>query len=111
MLESEMFQQLSLKPGQQLEDYYSSIVKKASLLQKPAHEMLAKFVGGLPEKLSFFIRSGHPTDIHQALTSAKMAEACGYREHADSLNAVMKCEKGQKNQTSPKEETIHYNRG
>ena len=109
MIESEMFQQLSLKPGQQLEDYYSNIVEKGSLLQKPAHEMLAKFVGGLPENFSFFVRAGRPTDIHQALTSAKMAEACGYREHPDSLNAVLQCEKGPKNQTPAKAEKLPRN--
>ena len=71
--------------------------------------MLAKFVGGLPEKLSFFVRAGRPTDIHQALTSAKMAEACGYREHPDSLNAVLQCEKGPKNQTPAKAEKTPSN--
>ncbi|VDI25719.1 Hypothetical predicted protein [Mytilus galloprovincialis] len=38
--------------------------------------------------MSFFVRAGQPVDAHHALTSAKMAEACGYRQHGDSINAL-----------------------
>jgi hypothetical protein len=29
-----------------------------------------------------------PQDMQTALTAAKMAEACGYRKHNDSINAI-----------------------
>jgi hypothetical protein len=38
--------------------------------------------------MSFFIRAGLPQDMETALTAAKMAEACGYRKHEDSINAI-----------------------
>ena len=42
--------------------------------------MLARFIDGLPEKVSFFVRAGQPSDLTVAFTSAKMAETCGYRQ-------------------------------
>ena len=38
--------------------------------------------------MAFFVRAGQPVDIQKALTAAKMVEACGYRQHADSINAI-----------------------
>lgn len=58
LMESEMFNQLCLRPGQNLEDFYSSLMEKGSLLQKPDHEILAKFVSGLPDRMAFFVRAG-----------------------------------------------------
>lgn len=88
MMESELFHNITLQPGQNIEDYFSSIVDKGQLLQKPEHEIMAKFIAGLPNKMAFFVRAGHPTDTQTALTSAKMAEACGYRDHSESVNAI-----------------------
>jgi hypothetical protein len=88
MMESELFHNITLQPGQNIEDYFSSIVDKGQLLQKPEHEIMAKFITGLPSKMTFFVRAGHPTDTQTALTSSKMAEACGYRDHSESVNAI-----------------------
>jgi hypothetical protein len=49
---------------------------------------LAVHDSGLPEQMSFFIRAGLPQVMETALTAAKMAEACGYRKHEDSSNAI-----------------------
>ena len=88
IMESEIFQNMVLSPGQSLEDYYSQMLEKAQILDKPEHEIVAKFISGLPEKMAFFVRTGQPVDIQKALTAAKMAEAYGYRQHTDSVNAV-----------------------
>jgi hypothetical protein len=38
MMESELFLYITLQPGQNIEDYFSSIVDKGQLPQKPEHE-------------------------------------------------------------------------
>ena len=58
----------------------SQILEKGTILQKPDHEILARFIAGLPDKMAFFVRAGQPSDLSSALTSAKMAETCGYRD-------------------------------
>ena len=88
MMESALFHNITLQPGQNIEDYFSSIVDKGQLLQKPEHEIMAKFITGLPNKMAFFVRERHPTDAQTALTSSKMAEACGYRDHSESVNTI-----------------------
>lgn len=79
MMEGQLFNSLKLGPGQKIEDFHSQLIEKGSLLQKPDHEMLARFIDGLPEKMAFFVRAGQPADLSSAFTSAKMAETCGYR--------------------------------
>ena len=88
LMHSEIFQNLTLLPGQSIEDFFCQIVEKGQLLRKPEHELLTKFKSGLPEQMSFFVRAGQPQALQSALTSAKMAEACGYRKHNDSINAI-----------------------
>ncbi|CAC5411528.1 unnamed protein product [Mytilus coruscus] len=80
MMEGQIFNTLKLGKSQQLEDFHSQILEKGNLLHKPDHEVLARFIEGLPEKMAFFVRAGQPSDLSAALTSAKMAETCGYRE-------------------------------
>ncbi|CAC5382310.1 unnamed protein product [Mytilus coruscus] len=80
MMEGQIFNTLKLGKSQQLEDFHSQILEKGKLLHKPDHEVLARFIEGLPEKMAFFVRAGQPSDLSAALTSAKMAETCGYRE-------------------------------
>ncbi|CAC5386115.1 unnamed protein product [Mytilus coruscus] len=63
--------------GQAIEDFYCNLVEKAQIL--PEHEVLSKFINGLLDKMAFFVRAGNPTTLQAALTSSKMAEACGYR--------------------------------
>lgn len=88
IMESELFQSMTLSQGQSLEDFYSHLVEKAQILQKPEHEIVSKFISALPEKMAFFVRAGQPRDIQSALTSAKIAEASGYRKYPDSVNAL-----------------------
>jgi hypothetical protein len=64
----------------QVEDYHSQIIEKGTLLQKPEHEIIARFIDGFPEKAAFFVRAGQPPDLTVAFTSAKIAETCGYRQ-------------------------------
>jgi hypothetical protein len=47
-------------------------LNKGKLLNKPEHEMLSKFISGLPEQMSFFIRARLPQDMETALTAAKI---------------------------------------
>ncbi|CAC5391982.1 unnamed protein product [Mytilus coruscus] len=59
LMHSEIFQNLTLSSGQSVEDFYCQIYEK-----------------------------GMPQDMQNALASAKMAEAYGYRKHDDSVNAA-----------------------
>lgn len=88
LMHSEIFQNLLLAPGQSIEDFYCQVYEKGKLINKPEHEMLSKFVSGLPHDVSYFVRAGMPKDMQTALASAKMAEAYGYRTHDDSVNAA-----------------------
>ena len=71
MLENENFEQLNLSPGGAIEDFHCQLVEKGQLLNKPPHEILTKFIKGLPEKLAFFVRAGSHKDIYSALSAAK----------------------------------------
>jgi hypothetical protein len=51
------------RPGQNVEDFFCQIYEKGKLLNKPEHEMLSKFISGLPEQMPFFIRAGLPQDM------------------------------------------------
>ncbi|CAC5377308.1 unnamed protein product [Mytilus coruscus] len=53
IMESEIFQNMVLSLGQSLEDYFSQLSGKAQILRKHDHELVAKFISGLPEKMSF----------------------------------------------------------
>ena len=81
MMEGQIFNALTLGPNQKIEDFHSQILEKGTLLRKPDHEILARFITGLPDKMAFFVRAGQPSDLTSALTSAKMAETCGYRDN------------------------------
>ena len=56
----------------------------------------------MPDKMAFFVRAGQPTGTQEALTSAKMAEACGYRQHDQLVNAL---KVGHKRKSSQAQET------
>ncbi|CAC5404413.1 unnamed protein product [Mytilus coruscus] len=65
------------------------LVEKAQLLHKADHDILTKFIKGLPEKLAFFVRAGNHKDSNSALSAAKMGEAYGYRLHDEiSISAI-----------------------
>jgi len=57
-------------------------------LNKSDHEILLKFVKGLPEQLAFFVRAGNHRESANALASAKMGEAYGYRSDEKPLVAA-----------------------
>jgi hypothetical protein len=52
LMHSEIFQNLTLSSGQNVEDFFCQIYEKGKLLNKPEHEMLSKFISGLPEQMS-----------------------------------------------------------
>ncbi|PJE77818.1 hypothetical protein CI610_03253 [invertebrate metagenome] len=79
MLENENFQKISLQQNQPIEDYHCQLVEKGQLIHKAEHEVLARFLAGLPRGLSFFVRAGLPRDLDTALTAAKIGEANGFR--------------------------------
>ena len=60
MMEGQIFNNLKLGKSQQLEDFHSQILEKGNLLHKPDHEVLARFIEGLPEKNGIF-RTSWPT--------------------------------------------------
>ena len=65
LVETEIFQNLRLLNGQQLEDYFSKVVDKGRKINKSAQEILLKFIEGLPSQLAFFVRAGNPENMHQ----------------------------------------------
>ncbi|CAC5377558.1 unnamed protein product [Mytilus coruscus] len=58
MMEGQILNTLKLGKSQQLEDFHSQILEKGNLLPKSEHEVLARFIEGLPEKMEFFVRAG-----------------------------------------------------
>lgn len=47
-------------PGQHIEDYYSQVVEKGSILKKNDFEIMSKFIQGLPDMLAFYVRACNP---------------------------------------------------
>ena len=88
VIESELFQNLRLLPGQHIEDYYSQVVEKGSILKKPDFEIMSKFIQGLPDKLAFYVRACNPENSNAALTFAKAGEAYKYRDNEPSMVAA-----------------------
>ena len=82
MYETEIFNSITLQPTQSIEDFYSTLSEKGQTLGKADHEVMARFISALPEKLAFFVRAGSPKDAASALSAAKMGESCGYRSHS-----------------------------
>ena len=85
--ESENFHNMVLAPSQEIEDYYCQLIEKGHLLDKPDHEIMFKFINGLPDKLAFYVRTSNPKDCAHALSIAKAGEAYKYRVH-DSVSAA-----------------------
>ena len=79
LAESEVFQNIRLAPGQNIEEFHAMVLEKGAKLQKTQLDILQRFVDGLPPQLAFFVRAGSPPDHQAALASAKMGEAYGYR--------------------------------
>lgn len=85
--EAEIFDNLALQKHQQIEDYHRKVLEKGTKLKKTDRDIISRFVNGLPSQLAFFVRARNITNLTDALTSAKLGEAYGYR-HDDSGFAV-----------------------
>lgn len=88
VIENELFNNMKLIDGQEIEDYFCQMTEKAQLLSKPDHEVMAKFINGLPDKLAFYVRASKPRDSSEALTFAKTGEAYKYRETERTVAAA-----------------------
>ncbi|CAC5399620.1 unnamed protein product [Mytilus coruscus] len=88
VIENQLFNSLKLNTGQEIGDFYCQLVEKAELLSKPEHEVMSKFVDGLPDKLAFNVRASKPKDASDALTLAKTGEAYKYRECENTVSAA-----------------------
>ena len=79
--EEATFNTLTLKPGQPIEEFASVVQEKGRRLTKSDRDMTFKFIDGLPSQLAFFVRAGRVATLRDALHSAKLGEAHGYRSH------------------------------
>ena len=77
--ESVSFDNLCLGNSQAIEDFHASVMDKGRKLRKSEADMLNKFISGLPSQLAFFVRAGRVESLRDALQSAKIGEAHGYR--------------------------------
>lgn len=78
--ESVAFDNLKLNPTQAIEDFHSVVLDKGRKLNKNNTDMTNKFISGLPPQLAFFVRAGRVSSFREALQSAKIGEAHGYRQ-------------------------------
>ncbi|CAC5394396.1 unnamed protein product [Mytilus coruscus] len=81
VIESETFHNMQLGPTQEIEDFSCQVLEKGQILAKPEHEIMFRFINGLPEKLAFYVRTSHPKTQSEALSFAKAGEAYKYRIH------------------------------
>ena len=75
--EMEAFNTLKLGKST-VEDFYFNILKLGKKLKKSQLDLMTKFIDGLPDQLKFFVRAGRPTNIDDALQSARIGESVGY---------------------------------
>ena len=73
------FNAMTLQESQSISDFYGNISEKARALKKSPEETMLRFIDGLPEQLKYFVRLGNPSNIDEAVTAARNAEAYGYR--------------------------------
>ncbi|CAC5380571.1 unnamed protein product [Mytilus coruscus] len=57
VIESETFHNMQLGPTQEIEDFSCQVLEKGQILAKPEHEIMVRFINGLPEKLAFYVRT------------------------------------------------------
>ena len=86
--EEATFNHLSIKPGQPIEEFASVVQEKGRRLGKSDRDMTFKFIDGLPPQLAFFIRAGRVLTLRDALHSAKLGEAHGYRSHTTTTTTT-----------------------
>ncbi|KAK3082518.1 hypothetical protein FSP39_010106 [Pinctada imbricata] len=78
--ELQLYNELKLTEKMNVEDYHSEILKRGRKLKKTEPDMMSRFIDGLPGGLKFFVRAGRPTSLADAMQSARMGDACGYRK-------------------------------
>ena len=88
IIENQLFNNMKLHPGQEIEDFYCKVIEKGELLSKPEHEVRSKFIDGLPDKLAFYVRASKPKYSVEALNLAKTGEAYKYRESENTVAAA-----------------------
>ncbi|CAC5403007.1 unnamed protein product [Mytilus coruscus] len=72
---SETFHNMQLGPIQEIEDLFCQVQEKGQILSKPEHEIMFRFINGLPEKLTFYVRTSHLKTESETLSFAKAGEA------------------------------------
>lgn len=78
LVESAMFDALTLHPTMPIETFHSQVVGKGSRLDKPEKDLTSKFISGLPQHLAFFVRAGNPRCLQDAFQQAKFGEAYSF---------------------------------
>jgi len=78
--ETVAFDNMKLTDKQTIEEYHALILDKGKKLGKSETDMTIKFINSLPAQLAFFVRAGRVTSYRDALQSAKIGEAHGYRQ-------------------------------
>ena len=79
--EAAAFDNLTLNTGQAIEEFHAIVLEKGTRLNKSDRDMSNKFINGLPSQLAFFVRAGRINNFREALHSAEIGEAHGYRIH------------------------------
>ena len=82
--EAMAFDNLTLNSGQAFEEFHAVVLEKGTRLNKSNRDMSNKFINGLPSQLAFFVHAGRINNFREALYSAKIGEAHGYRVHASA---------------------------
>ncbi|PJE78162.1 hypothetical protein CI610_02906 [invertebrate metagenome] len=106
-IENETFNKLCLLAGQPMEDFHCLLLEKGQLIRKQEHEILARFISGLPQELAFFVRAGNPKDLSSALIAAKMGESCGYRKHSEDSTGILCAMSSTKSIEPPQKQEIN----
>ena len=78
--ESLAFDNIKLGQTQAIEDFHSTVLDKGRRLHKSDTDMTNKFIARLPPQLAFFVRAARVSSFRDALQSAKIGEAHGYRQ-------------------------------
>lgn len=73
--DNELYNTITLKFDQPIEDFHSTLVQKGKRLRKSDVDIMNRFIDGLPDQLKLYVRTGRPTTLHEALSQAKMGEA------------------------------------
>ena len=72
------------------------VLEKGTHLGKSDRDMSNKFINGLPSQLAFFVRASCIHNFRDALHSAKIGEAHGYRSHGKGFQVPINRKVGKK---------------